>query len=174
MSEYGDQPVGEPGGLPGGKPFDVLSLEDDELRFGPTGDRFMPQPKTEVADLRRQLARAKAERDEVRCRVDQLESKQASLADLLNTELRENYGQAFQVELQDDFRPAIQRLVDGVRHGERFMQKARVAELEGEVERLRERVTELGTELPKTIYPVGRQGKGSLSLPPYHLRSHGP
>ena len=44
----------------------------------------------------------------------------ASEADFLNTELRENYGDHLQVEVDDDWRPAIRGLVDGVRHGEEF------------------------------------------------------
>ena len=44
----------------------------------------------------------------------------ASEADLLNTELRENYGHHLQVDVEDDWRPAIRGLVDGVRYGEEF------------------------------------------------------
>lgn len=46
--------------------------------------------------------------------------RRASEADVLNQELRENYGAAYQVGPKDDWRGAIRRLVDGVRHGERF------------------------------------------------------
>lgn len=41
----------------------------------------------------------------------------ASEADVLNTELRENYGDHLQVEPHGDWRCAILGLVDGVRHG---------------------------------------------------------
>ena len=44
----------------------------------------------------------------------------ASEADFLNTELRMNYGDHFQVDMDDDWRPAIRGLVDGVRLGEEF------------------------------------------------------
>ena len=49
----------------------------------------------------------------------------ASEADFLNTELRMNYGDHLQVEVDDDWRPAIRGLVDGVRQGEEFKRKVR-------------------------------------------------
>lgn len=45
-------------------------------------------------------------------------------ADILNQELRENYGDAFQVDPYGDWGYAIRRLVDGVRYGERFSSPA--------------------------------------------------
>ena len=47
----------------------------------------------------------------------------ASEADFLNTELRMNYGDHLQVEPEDDWRPAIRGLVDGVRRGEELKRK---------------------------------------------------
>jgi len=53
-------------------------------------------------------------------RLRKCSAQRASEADLLNTELRENYGGQFQVLPEDDWRPAIRALVDGVRHGEAY------------------------------------------------------
>ena len=47
----------------------------------------------------------------------------ASEADFLNTELRMNYGDHLQVGMENDWRPAIRGLVDGVRYGEEFNHK---------------------------------------------------
>lgn len=75
---------------------------------------------------------AQAIREAEQGAVEPYESREASLADCLNTELRENYGAAYQVEPGQDFRPAIKQLVDGARYGERFAMK-------GAVEREREK-----------------------------------
>ena len=49
----------------------------------------------------------------------------ASEADFLNTELRMNYGDHLQVEMNDDWRPAIRGLVYGVHYGEEFNRRWR-------------------------------------------------
>lgn len=57
--------------------------------------------------------------------VERRDEREASFVDCLNTELRENYlGDMFQVAAGQDFRPAIKKLVDGVRCGERGHAKA--------------------------------------------------
>ena len=50
---------------------------------------------------------------------EQLEASRASLADVLNQELRENSA-GVQVEVDDDFRPAIRLLVDATRRATEF------------------------------------------------------
>ena len=52
---------------------------------------------------------------ELRDKLNCLESQRASEADVLNTELRENYGDRFQVEVETDWRDAIRALVNGAR-----------------------------------------------------------
>ena len=109
-----------------GKPFyidpDRFPMPGDEPKYGPG-----PFKGTSVLMTREAREQLKDENS-------RLKSGRASLADALNTELRENYGAAFQVGMDDDFRPAIQRLVDGVRYGERLQTQKRLAELEAAVQ----------------------------------------
>jgi hypothetical protein len=81
--------------------------------------------------------------------LERLESQRASEADVLNVELRENYGNQHQVSLSDDWRPAIRALVDGTRHGERYQVKA-------EVKRLREKVDDQRRRL-ESIFHAARE-----------------
>lgn len=87
-----------------------------------------------VADLLALVARLREERDAVDARL-------SFTADLLNTELRENYGAAYQVGPDDDWREAIKTLVDGARHGVEFQYRnmpGQVEAAEAERDRLRE------------------------------------
>ena len=82
-------------------------------------------PATDHIRLKEQLAQAREENDALKL--------QRSLeADVLNTELRENYGGAHQVSLEQDWRLAIRLLVDGVRYGERFRWQHESTELKKE------------------------------------------
>ena len=67
----------------------------------------------------------------------------SSECDVLNQELRENYGDAFQVEPDDDWQPAIMALVDGVRRSERFRSRGVLQELEAVRQALSDTTEEL-------------------------------
>jgi hypothetical protein len=82
------------------------------------------------------LHAAQAERDAVKCDM----GYRASECDVLNRELRENYGDQHQVEPDDDWRPAIRALVDGVRYGEQYQRRdvmARLATLSAALEQIK-------------------------------------
>jgi hypothetical protein len=67
--------------------------------------------------------------------VERLQSESASLTDVINTALRENYGSTQQLEsASDDKRQAIWALVDGARHGARFESRAEVERLKEEAD----------------------------------------
>lgn len=89
---------------------------------------------------------------QVEAKLDAIESRLSSTADLLNTELRANYAAAYEVTPEGDWREAIQRLVDGVRHGCQY-------HAEGEVRRLTEERDKLKAESETwqslAIQPVG-------------------
>jgi hypothetical protein len=125
-----------------------LRAEVEQLNFDLKVERTLHQGAVEVAggdpvqaiyELRAEVERLASlvrqyelvcipnERD---AEVERLQSESASLTDVINTALRENYGSTQQLEsASDDKRQAIWALVDGARHGARFESRAEVERL---------------------------------------------
>jgi len=71
-----------------------------------------------------------AEQQAVERERDRHESEQASIADYINTRLRENYGDRSQLKTwTDDLRPAIDALVTGARHSGYYASKREIKAL---------------------------------------------
>jgi len=84
-------------------------------------------------NYRQQLEVSNVQLADAQRELDKLKSREASFGDCLNTELRENHGDSYQVELGQDFRPALKHLVDLVRtryQRELSEAKERIVELE--------------------------------------------
>jgi hypothetical protein len=92
-------------------------------------------PEGEAHEQRKRAEKAERLAAERLQALDTLESRRASECDLLNTELRSNYGAHLQVAPDDDWRPAIRGLVDGYNHGEAFRAKGLDSDREAEIAR---------------------------------------
>lgn len=77
---------------------------------------------------------------EAKAQVTLLEGEKAGIADVLNQELRENNGDAFQVTMDRDFRPSIRKLVDCAKKCEAYQYKSRIESLTRQLEEMRKEI----------------------------------
>jgi len=118
---------------------------------------------------------------ELEAKVDEHDSEQASIADFLNTLLRENYGEHEQLKTwTDDFRPALTALVTGAHHSGYYASKSELQQAElnvmaiqglldeasARVEAMRERCADIAVQLQVNVRDYPRTD-GDY---PYYLR----